>query len=426
MTSGEFAHFPVDEIWVDRAKRQRRELTEIPELLADMTLNGQINPILIKRDGELIAGERRWTAARLGGWTRIAVQFAEDLESAVLQRIELAENIKRAQLPWPDECKAVALYHSLMVQANPAWTQEDTATDLGMTRNAVGQKIAVAKEIEAGNQRVIDAPRFSVARGVTSRVNERRQADGVAAALKASAPAIKSLLPPKQEKVVPLINADFHVWAAEYAGPKFSFIHCDFPYGINADEHDQSQAASHGGYADTFETYTELLDTLESAMGNVVAESAHLLFWFSMDHYDFTRQRLVSMGWAVQHVPLIWYKNDNTGILPDYRRGPRRSYETAFLASRGDRLLTAKGAVSNVCPWPGKDKEIHMSEKPVGMLKHFMGMVVDELSTVLDPTCGSGNSLKAATALGAKSVLGIEAVEEFYTRAKEAYYGNAD
>ena len=66
-----------------------------------------------------------------------------------------------------------------------------------------------------------------------------------------------------------------------------------------------------------------------------------------------------------------------------------------------------------------------MSEKPVGMLKHFMGMIVDEYSVVLDPTAGSANALKAASALGAPTVLGLERDTEFYNRAKEAYF-NAD
>jgi DNA modification methylase len=65
---------------------------------------------------------------------------------------------------------------------------------------------------------------------------------------------------------------------------------------------------------------------------------------------------------------------------------------------------------------------LHMSEKPVGMLKHFMGMMVDEYSNVLDPTAGSANSIKAARDLGAASVLGLEINTEFYDRAVAAYF----
>jgi hypothetical protein len=42
---------------------------------------------------------------------------------------------------------------------------------------------------------------------------------------------------PKSE--IPIITADFTEWAPTYTGPKFNFIHCDFPYGINTDKRQQ-------------------------------------------------------------------------------------------------------------------------------------------------------------------------------------------
>ena len=42
------------------------------------------------------------------------------------------------------------------------------------------------------------------------------------------------------------------------------------------------------------------------------------------------------------------------------------------------------------------------------MLRHFFSMFVDETTSMLDPTCGSAASLRAAEDLGAKSVLGLE------------------
>lgn len=65
-----------------------------------------------------------------------------------------------------------------------------------------------------------------------------------------------------------------------------------------------------------------------------------------------------------------------------------------------------------------------MNEKPVPMLHHFMRMVCDKYSRVLDPTCGSANALKAATALGAPTVLGIERNEEFFNLATEHYFND--
>lgn len=67
-----------------------------------------------------------------------------------------------------------------------------------------------------------------------------------------------------------------------------------------------------------------------------------------------------------------------------------------------------------------------MNEKNQDMLRHFMRLCVDEYSIVLDPTCGSGNAVKAAQSLGAASVLGIERDTEFYNRAVESFGKEAD
>ena len=44
-------------------------------------------------------------------------------------------------------------------------------------------------------------------------------------------------------------------------------------------------------------------------------------------------------------------------------------------------------------------------------------MFVDENTRMLDPTCGSGTALRAAEALGAAHILGIEINEDFADRA---------
>lgn len=411
-----------DEIWVDRAKRQRKEIKSTADLEASFRSlieaghpTGIINPIVIERSGELRAGERRWTAAKAIGLTAVPIQYVDTLDEIGLQLLELEENVKRVDLDWKDECDAVARYHALRMKADPEWNQPKTADALGISVSAVSQRLAVNTAIQAGDKRVAAAPKFSTARGIVSRQAERK-------AQAVSDSITEVFLPEKATaaKKVPLLQANFNEWALAYTGTKFNLLHCDFPYGVNADKHNQGQAAAQGGYEDTFETYEKLLDTLDDFMSEGVADSAHLMFWFSMDYYQYTKDRLTSMGWTINPFPLIWVKDDNTGILPDPQRGPRRIYETAFLGARNDRKIVS--AVSNAKLWPGKDKSIHMSEKPKGMLTHFLRMLVDDSTRFLDPTCGSANAVKVAQDLGAASVLGLEAIDEFYERAKEAYF----
>lgn len=435
MTSGNFSSTPVHSIIVDRSTRQRRELVNIEELAESINRIGLIHPLVVTEDGVLVAGERRLTAIKMLGWTSVPTQLVTDLTQQELDIIELEENIRRVDITWQDQVAAIAKYHRTRKDMEGDWSQERTAEELGLSRPQISKSLDVAEAIEVGNERVAKADKFSVALGIVQRDKERKASSVLE--------SIPTFIPPElvtdeetgeetyvskaPVRAVPLINEDFTEWAAAYTGQKFNLIHCDFPYGVDLQRSGQAAVQAQGAYADGEDVYWKLLDALEMGMSNVVADSAHLIFWFSMDFYQQTLARLTAMGWKVNPFPLIWMKSDNTGILPDAKRGPRRIYETAFFASRGDRVLATgphgQGAVANAFAHPGKDKSIHVSEKPVPMLRHFLRLCCDEYSLVLDPTCGSGNALKAATALGAPTVLGIERDPEFYTRSIEAYFG---
>ena len=57
------------------------------------------------------------------------------------------------------------------------------------------------------------------------------------------------------------------------------------------------------------------------------------------------------------------------------------------------------------CP---TDKKWHPSTKPEPMLKYFFQLLVDGSTSLLDPTCGGGSSIRAAEASGAAKTLGLE------------------
>lgn len=423
MTSGTFRSYDVAAIFVERADRQRRELRNINELAESIQRIGLINPIVITQEGVLVAGERRLNAIYQLGWTHVPVQFVEDLSDYELQTIELEENIKRENLPWQDEVAALERFHKLKVAHEPSWSQEQTADAVGLSRPEVSKKLQVASHMT--NEVVSKADRFSAALNIVQRNAERKKAsvlDGVTAAID------DTILTPEEqaaapiEPEIPLLNVSFHDWQPAYDGPKFNLIHCDFPYGINVADTPRMDATIRDHYEDSPDIYWGLLDRLELAMDNVVAESAHLIFWHSMkmDLHGETTEWLEAMGWKCNPFPLIWHKSDGSGIAPDPQRGPRQTYEAAIFASRGDRKITQEGCVANSFAYPGRrDGAIHASEKPYMMLRHFMRMVCDEYSLVLDPTCGSGNALKVAEDLGAPKVLGLEQLPEFYEIAKD-------
>jgi hypothetical protein len=438
--------FPA-EITVNRDERQRRELIDIDNLAASIALRGQLQPVVITRDHVLVAGERRFAAVSQLGDRPLRCVYVEELDRAELRAIELEENMKRLDLTWQDRCLAIAEYHEFKVAADPEWSIAATARLLVMSDTACGVHIRIAAEIRAGNKMIIEAPKFTTARGLVERKSQRQEASEteqllamVAAKPKprpSEKPSVSGFAPGESEFPADdmteadysliadlaadkstgyILNEDFKFWAETYNGPKFNLIHCDFPYGVGMHKSDQGSGDAHGSYEDTPELYWSLADTLLNNLDNFCSPSAHLIFWFSMDFYSETFA-LLSSKFKVSPFPLIWYKSDNSGILPDVNRGPRRVYETAFFASRGDRKIVR--AVSNVAA-ASITRGKHMSEKSQDVLRHFFRMVVDEHSAVLDPTCGSGSAIRAAAATGASRYLGLEINPEFAELADEA------
>lgn len=413
MTSGNFTSIELDQIHVNRAERQRRDLPNITILADSINRLGLIHPIVIDRNNILIAGERRLEAVRSLGWTSINCQYFDELDPTVARAVELEENVKREALPWQDECRAVLEYHEIRRNEDPEWSMESTGAALGISQPSVVQKIAVAREIESGNTMVAEAPRYSTARGIVARAESRKDEEALLAIPRRSPGSAAAPLPE------PVLNADFNVWAPSYTGPKFNFIHCDFPYGINADKFNQGAAAAHGGYSDTEDDYWKLLQTLAVNLNLLLSESCHIMFWFSMHYYQDTLNFFEkNTDFHIDPFPLIWIKSDNVGILPDPERGPRRIYETCLFGARGDRKIVR--ATSN--GWAAhSQRDLHMSIKPADMLEKFFRMFVDNSTLMLDPTCGSGSSLQAASRLNARLVLGLETNSEFADRANTEF-----
>lgn len=414
MTSGNFHILPISSISINREDRQRRQLDDIPTLADSISRLGLIHPIVITLDNVLVAGERRLAACQSLGWTSIAIQYAEDLDAATLRAIELEENVKRSALPWKDEVLAVNEYFLLRRSENPTFTQEELGTALGLSRQAVSSRLMVAKELLSGNEMITKAPLLSTALGIAERANARRDDKALEEFHKIINPTTPFTPPPDI-----ILTENFNEWAPTYSGPKFNFVHCDFPYGIDADSFNQGAAKTHGGYADSEDTYWTLCSTLCMNLDRLTTDSTHFVFWFSMHFYHQT------LTFFEEHsdikfdpFPLIWMKSDNVGILPDPSRGPRRIYETALFGSRGDRKIVS--AVSNAYAAP-TDRGFHMSVKPEPVLRHFFRMFVDDSTIMLDPTAGSGSALRAADSLSAKHIVGLEINPDFAEQSNRAF-----
>jgi len=411
MTSGRFHRIEISSIVVDRDARQRKQIKDahVKNLAYSIGKRGLIHPVVISNERVLVTGECRLAACKELGWTHINAQYTDELSPHDLRAIELEENVKRLDLTWEEQSLAVLEYHEHRTADEPTWSQAKTAEAIGLSAESVSGYVRVAKALRQGDPQVTEAPMLSTALGIVNRRERRQEALDVENFERIERPEV----PVGADSI---LTTSFLDWAPQYSGPRFNFIHMDFPYGIDADKHVQGAADTHGGYSDTFDTYHNLLHCLCSNILRLSQESSHLMFWFSMQHYQFTFDYLSSNSpFIIDPIPLVWLKSDNSGIIPDPQRGPRRIYETAFFGSRGDRPVVR--CKSNAYAAPSV-RDIHMSIKPEPMLRHFFEMFVDETTSLLDPTCGSGSSLRAAESLGARFVQGLEINESFAEGAR--------
>lgn len=78
-------------------KRVRKDLGNLEDLKASLRTYGLLNPITINSKYELIAGERRLTAAKEIGWTNINANIVDNLTEIEQLEMEIEENNQRKE-----------------------------------------------------------------------------------------------------------------------------------------------------------------------------------------------------------------------------------------------------------------------------------------------------------------------------------------
>jgi ParB family chromosome partitioning protein len=135
---------PVDQIEVNpRQPRKDFAPGALDELANSLRTSGMLQPVVVRRtvDGrwQLIAGERRWRAARQAGLERIpaVVREATDAESLELA---LVENLLREDLNPLEEAEA---FQQILTEFG--WTQEQLAQRVGKDRSTIANSLRLLR-----------------------------------------------------------------------------------------------------------------------------------------------------------------------------------------------------------------------------------------------------------------------------------------
>lgn len=118
--------------------RKTFDQEKLEELALSLKQHGIVQPLIVKRNGlryTIIAGERRFRAARIAGLQTVPV-LVSDLDENSIMEVALIENIQREDLNPIEEAAAIKL---LMDQHD--LTQEEVSARIGKSRPAIANAL---------------------------------------------------------------------------------------------------------------------------------------------------------------------------------------------------------------------------------------------------------------------------------------------
>lgn len=122
--------------------RKNFEDEKIEELSESIKKYGILQPIIVRQEGALykiIAGERRWRAAKKAGLTSVPVQIKE-YDDKTAKEVAIIENVQREDLNAVEEALA---YQNLISEYG--LTQEEVAKRVSKSRSAIANSMRILK-----------------------------------------------------------------------------------------------------------------------------------------------------------------------------------------------------------------------------------------------------------------------------------------
>ena len=139
------AEIPLDRLRPNPDQPRRHfDPAALDELAASLRTHGVLQPLLVSEDGDgsyrIVAGERRWRAARLAGLATVPAVIRERLDAIADLELALVENLQRRDLSPLEEARAFD-----HLRAAAGLSQAEIAARVGLDRSTVANALRLLK-----------------------------------------------------------------------------------------------------------------------------------------------------------------------------------------------------------------------------------------------------------------------------------------
>lgn len=406
MKSLSFESIPIDKIEI--GNRYRRELGDIPGLMASIEEVGLLQPIVLGPEFKLIAGRRRLEAVTRLGWKDVPCVVIMTLgDAATALRAELQENTCREPM-LPSEALALAEELEALVTAQAKERQREGGRAGGKACGKLPQASGKSRDTIGGMI------------GMSGRSYEKAR-------------EVKKAAEADPERFGRLMNA------MDKTG-KVDSAHRELKRMRSAEERERHVSRLPGDLYGIHEgDFRELGATIpDESVDFIFTDPPYLRDHLPLysDLSRFASRVLRPGGWCLAYAGQIHLPE----VVDRLREALTYGWQFIARSTGGDSFMFSLRLFTQYKPilgfykpplsvwWPcegfhdivsgGREKDDHPWQQAVGEAEHFIRNLCPAGGLVCDPFCGSGTSLVAAKNLGRKWI-GFEIEPEHVKTARE-------
>ena len=157
-------------------------------------------------------------------------------------------------------------------------------------------------------------------------------------------------------------------------------------------------------YSDERKEIVNALTAIAEESFRVLKPDRFAVFWFGFNYYTELISALRAAGFAVNPVPVVWFKRTRSTENPNTRYG--NAYDPAIVAMKGKPVFIRPGQanVIEIPPVSGTNK-LQIAQQPVALVEKFLKDMVAPGATIVDFMAGSGTSGIAALNCGCNVIM---------------------